>query len=71
MPILNNVRVGKPQTSPTSPSHTPGIKEGNGSGNVKDEPGYADGKWTPRRSTGVNPNARGPIDEKMPVLPPA
>lgn len=71
MRVLNNIRVGKPHTSPSSPSHTQGIKEGNEPGNLESEPGYTNGKWTPRRSTGVNPNARGPIDKKMPVLPPA
>jgi hypothetical protein len=75
MKIVSNVRVGKPQTKPTAPSHTAGVKSGNARGNFKKEKGLtptADGaRATARRSTGINPKSRNPIDRRMPNLPPA
>lgn len=70
-----NVRVGAAQTTPTAPSHTRGVKSGNARGNFKKDPGLVgteDGaRATARRSTGINPKARNPIDPRMPNLPPA
>jgi hypothetical protein len=72
---ISNVRVGKPQTKPTAPSHTPGVREGNARGNFEREAGLEatpDGaRATARRSTSINPKARDPIDPRMPRLPPA
>jgi hypothetical protein len=74
MATISNVKVGKPDTSPSLPSHTRGTKEGNGSGALEKEPGfYQDGnmtKSTPRRSTGVGAEHRKPIDPRMPCLSP-
>ena len=73
--IISNIRVGNPDTYPSKPSHTPGVREGNEPGGFEKEPGfYRDGKMvkaTARRSTGINPEARNPIDPDMPNLPPA
>jgi hypothetical protein len=73
-----NVNIGKPETSPTAPAHTPGVKQGNARGNLKKEKGLmpgADGqegaKASARRSTGINADDREPIDPRMPNLPPA
>jgi hypothetical protein len=75
MKTVSNVRVGKPQVKPTDPSHTPGVKSGNARGNFKKEEGLTateDGaRATARRSTGINPKSRNPIDPRMPNLPPA
>jgi hypothetical protein len=72
---ISNVRVGKPQTKPSAPSHTRGIRAGNAVGNFEKEAGLeatADGaRATARRSTSINPKARDPIDPRMPRLPPA
>jgi hypothetical protein len=56
------------------PSHTPGtpkgeervLKEGREPGRRNREP-----QRTARDATGINADARGPIDPRMPQLPPA
>ena len=74
MKTIANVRVGKPDTIPTSPAHTRGVHEGNAPGNLAREPGiYFDegtAKATARRSTGIAPEAHNAIDPRMPNLPP-
>jgi hypothetical protein len=74
---IANVRVGKPQTKPSAPSHTAGVKRGNARGNSDKEPGIKtardrlSARATARRSTSINPEARNPIDPRMPNLSPA
>jgi hypothetical protein len=52
--------------------HTPGVKQGNSKGNYEKNGGHLpDGKRNARASTGVNPDARNPIDPSMPNLSPA
>jgi hypothetical protein len=80
MKILGNLRVGKRQTTPTSPAHTRGIREGNEPGSFDRDPGLYNtgetatgrptGKGTARRSTGVDPESKNPIDPKSPNLSP-
>jgi hypothetical protein len=54
------------------PAHTPGIKQGNATGNYETQPGHlADGRSTAERSTGINAKAREPIDPRMPNLSPS
>jgi hypothetical protein len=73
MPISYNLKVGTPDTTQESPSHTPGTRQGNSP--AKKDPGmYEEGlklKATARRSTGINPEARNPITPGAPNLPPA
>lgn len=58
--------------SPDLPAHTPGIKQGNATGNYDKMPGHkSDGTSTAARSTGVNAKDRDPIDPSMPNLSPA
>lgn len=83
MKEVANIRVGKAQVNPSMPSHTSGVREGNdpGPGGIDQNPGLhatgetgvgrATGKGTARRSTGINPEARNPIDPRMPNLSPA
>ncbi len=56
---------------PDISAHTPGTHRGEDW--VKDdaEPGREDETATARSSTGINPRAAGPIDPRMPHLPPA
>jgi hypothetical protein len=73
---ISNIEVGKPDTSPSKPSHTPGVRMGNSPHGVRHEPGIKampDGSIWPsgRRSTGINPKHREPIDPRMPRLSPA
>ena len=78
---MADIRVGKPDTTPDAPAHTPGVSQGNESGGIENDPGlYETGetgvgrptaKSTARKSTGINPEARNPIDPNSPSLPPA
>jgi hypothetical protein len=68
---MAHLRIGKPDVSPDAPSHTPGIRQGNASGNYEKQDGHLpDGRSTARRSTGINPGAAEPIDPRMPNLSP-
>lgn len=72
---VSNIKVGKPDTVLTSPSHVKGIRQGNEIGGMQREPGLHDdgktGTGDARRSTGINPKNRDAIDPKMPNLSPA
>jgi hypothetical protein len=66
-----NLKVGKADTTHDTPSHIPGVKQGN---EPSDEPQAGhnpDGTATAARSTGINPESRNPIDPSSPNLPPA
>jgi hypothetical protein len=78
---MGDIRVGKPDTKPDISAHTPGVSQGNEPGGIEGDPGlYETGetgagrptaKSTARKSTGINPEARNPIDPNSPSLPPA
>jgi hypothetical protein len=78
---MGDIRVGKPDTTHDAPAHTPGVSQGNEPGGIEGDPGlYETGetgagrptaKSTARKSTGINPEARNPIDPNSPNLPPA
>ena len=78
---MADIRLGKPDTKPDAPAHTPGVSQGNEPGGIEGDPGlYETGetgagrptaKSTARKSTGINPEARNPIDPNSPSLPPA
>jgi hypothetical protein len=78
---MADIRVGKPDTQPDVSAHTPGVSQGNEPGGIEGDPGlYETGetgagrptaKSTARKSTGINPEARNPIDPNSPSLPPA
>ncbi len=80
MKFISNIRVGKPHVSPSAPSHTPGIRQGNELGSFDKTPGFRatketgagrpTGKGTARRSTGINPGPKNPIDPRMPNISP-
>lgn len=65
------LKIGKPHVKPDAPSHTKGVNEGNKGPNETQRGHNADGTVTAARSTGINPDARDPIDPRMPNLPPA
>jgi hypothetical protein len=65
------LKLGKADVKPDHPAHTPGINQGNASGNYGKAIGHKpDGTSTAARSTGVNPKAHEPIDPSMPNLSP-
>jgi hypothetical protein len=65
------IRIGKPDIDTQSLGHTPGVRQGNATGNYEKQGGHLpDGRATAERSTGVNPEAENPIDPRMPNIPP-
>jgi hypothetical protein len=68
---MADMKTGTAEVRPDAPSHVKGIKQGNAKGNYEATPGHnADGTSTARRSTGINPKQREPIDPRMPNLSP-
>ena len=68
---MARMRLGKAQTKPDAPAHTPGVKQGNSKGNYESQGGHLpDGRSTAERSTGINAKKRDPIDPSMPNLSP-
>jgi len=77
---VGNIRVGKADTTPDAPAHTPGVHQGNEPGGIDADPGLqVEGEIganrpsatsTARKSTGINPKKRNPIDPDSPNLPP-
>jgi hypothetical protein len=68
---MSEIRAGKPDIDTRKPTHVQGIKQGNSKGNYEKQSGHLpDGRVTAERSTGVNAEARNPIDPRMPNLPP-
>jgi hypothetical protein len=68
---MAEIRVGKPDVKPDTPSHVKGVHQGNQSGAYKQEAGHhRDGTADARRSTGIRPKKRNPILPVMPNLPP-
>ncbi len=78
---MGDIRVGKPDTKQDASAHTPGVSQGNEPGGIEKDPGlyeageHGEGrpgaKATARKSTGINPEKRNPIDPNSPNLPPA
>jgi hypothetical protein len=68
---MADIKVGKPQVHPDTPSHVPGVKEGNATGNYEKSGGHLpDGRSTAARSTGIDPHRHEPVDPRMPNLSP-
>jgi len=81
MRTIANITVGHPDTVPSKPSHTWGVRQGNRPYTVMGGPGARragrkgagrpTGKATIDRSTGINAARRNPIDPNSPILSPA
>jgi hypothetical protein len=68
---MARMKLGKAKKPTDAPTHTPGIKQGNATGNYEKQAGHnPDGTSTAERSTGINASKREPIDPRMPNLPP-
>lgn len=68
---MGQIRVGKPQVKPDTPTHVKGIEQGNRKGAYKHSVGHNDdGTADARRSTGIMPKKHDAILKIMPNLPP-
>jgi hypothetical protein len=63
--------MAKQDVTPDKPSHTPGTHKGEEWQQDSREPGREGKTATARSSTSINPKAAGPIDKRMPHMPPA
>lgn len=66
--------MSRDEATPDLPAHTPGTPKGEERVHRHGrEPGRGDAKAhrTARDSTSINPEAHGPIDPRMPQMPPA
>ena len=78
---MGDIRVGKPDTTPDAPAHTPGVNQGNEPGGTDADPGLeytgeagaerSTARSYARKSTSINAEKRNPIDPSMPNLPPS
>jgi hypothetical protein len=69
---MAKLKVGRPDTVQDISSTTPGTHQGNSKGNYQKNKGFnPDGTVTAAASTGMDPKGHGPIDKRMPNLPPA
>lgn len=70
----DNLKVDKAHTRVVWPSHVPGVPQGGRTGMLQKTRGlYAEGdkvKGTARRSTGIRPGDRNPIDPRSPNFSP-
>jgi hypothetical protein len=63
--------MARQDTTFDKPSHTPGTNKGEELSRKRAEPGREGKTATARSSTSINPDSAGPIDSRMPHLPPA
>lgn len=69
---MAEIRVGKPDVKPDTPSHIKGVHQGNAPGSYDKQIGHhKDGTADARRSTGVRPKEHNAISPNMPNVPPA
>jgi hypothetical protein len=68
---MGNMNVGKGDVKPDATAHKAGVFQGNATGNYEKQKGHLPGgKRTAASSTGIDPGKHGPIDPRMPNLPP-
>ncbi|MGH9478885.1 MAG: hypothetical protein ACRD1A_06615 [Terriglobales bacterium] len=70
-PVPHAIRLGKADVEPQRPSHTPGTSRGEELIKKSPEKGRRGLARTARSATSINASLRGPIDPRMPHLPPA
>ena len=69
---MAKLKVGRPDTVQDISSATPGTHQGNSKGNYESQAGFLpDGRVTAAISTGMDAKKHGPIDKRMPNIPPA
>ena len=75
MQVIDNLLVGRPDVKNAASSHVRGVREGNVSKHLEGDGGFRligalMAVGTARRSTGINPDDRDPIDRRSPNLSP-
>jgi hypothetical protein len=74
MTRVNNIEIGKPDTSITKPSHVRGVRRGNQPGGLRKQAGVRrlgrGARGDSARSTGINADKRNPVDPRSPNLSP-
>ncbi|MEU8591201.1 hypothetical protein AB0C59_29980 [Streptomyces sp. NPDC048664] len=68
---MGSIRVGKPDVRPDTPTHVPGLHQGNQSPHRRQRGHHKDGTADARRSTGIHSKEHDAITKTMPNLPPA
>jgi hypothetical protein len=75
MQTISNIIVGQPDVDVGKSSHVRGVRQGNQEGSSAKQRGLIQAlgmlRATAARSTGINADARNPIDPHSPNLPPA
>ncbi|MEV6115317.1 hypothetical protein AB0L59_23100 [Streptomyces sp. NPDC052109] len=67
---MGTIRVGRPQAKPDTPSHVPGLHQGN-RGPYKHQTGHhKDGSSDARRSTGIHWKRHDALVKDMPNISP-
>lgn len=71
---MATLTTGRPRIKTSSPSHVRGVYEGNQTGSLRRQKGIhprgESAVASARRSTGIRPDDREPIDSRMPKLTP-
>ena len=67
---MGSIRVGKPDVRHDTPTHVPGMHQGNEGPYDKQRGHHRDGTADARRSTGIRPRIHNAILKIMPNLPP-
>ncbi|RPE46516.1 hypothetical protein EDD90_9858 [Streptomyces sp. Ag109_O5-1] len=67
---MGNIRVGRPQARPDTPSHVPGIHQGNEGPYKKQTGHHQDGTADARRSTNISWKRHDALLDVMPNIPP-
>ncbi|MFH8342318.1 hypothetical protein [Streptomyces sp. AM6-12] len=67
---MGTIRVGRAQAKPDTPSHVPGLHQGN-KGPYQEQTGHhRDGSSDARRSTGIHWKRHDALGESMPNISP-
>jgi hypothetical protein len=67
---MGNIRVGKADAKPDTPTHVRGIRQGNQGPYEKQIGHHEDGTADARRSTGIHPKRHNVVIDTMPNIPP-
>ncbi|MGW5655271.1 hypothetical protein [Streptomyces humi] len=67
---MGSIRVGRPQARPDTPSHVPGMHQGNEGPYKKQTGHHPDGTADARRSTNIHWKRHDALLDVMPNIPP-